>query len=335
MSISGIYQFGTLTTKSGKVINFDEIAKDNDGKISRQQYLFIQKELGLDTVEFLEESQKGEKNVTPEEFARWYQEAEMQKMFDDLCTQIATDFIGDNAKYSKQVLKELRIFLNDFKEEYLKGEKSLAELSADFKSALPVKYSEIKKEVLGNSADNDTNSVQEKWEKYQKEFEEDLADARSIKEFVELNREYINKHGEYLKAMLQNGDLNESEKTSLLNDRTADLNNAKYYTELMGDSSQMQSATAHFISMLTVNCPGWTDLQENPIISAPDMYMLEYFYAYRDNPNPLKKSLVTEYRNTLEQQYSHLQAEYDRLVEQGEINPDKEIDYKDLNEENN
>jgi len=334
LSISGIYQFGTLTTKSGKVINFDEIARDNDGKISRQQYLFIQKELGLDTVEFLEESQKGEKNVTPEEFAKWYQEGEMQKMFDNLCTQIATDFIGDNARYSKQVLKELRIFLADFKEEYLKGEKSLAELSADFKEALPVKYAEIKKEVLGGTSDNDKKSIQEKWEKYQKEFESDLADARSIKEFVELNREYINKHGEYLKAMLNSGELSEPEKTSLLNDRTTDLNNAKYYTELLGKSSAMQSATAHFINMLTENCKGWEDLKNNPIISEPDIYMLEYFYSYRDNPDPSKKDLVTEYRKMLDLQYSILQAKYEKLVEQGEINPDKDIDLKDTGDEN-
>ena len=334
MSISGIYQFGTLTTKSGKVIDFDQIAKDCDGKISRQQYMFIQRELGLDTVEFLDESQKGEKNVTAQEFAQWYQEGEMQRMFDDLCTQIATDFIGDNAKYSKQVLKELRIFLNDFKEEYLKGEKSLAELANDFKQALPAKYAEIKNEVLGVSSSGKNNSVQEKWDKYQKEFEEDLANASSIKEFVELNREYINKHGEYLKEMLSSPDITTAEKAEFLNQRKADLENAKYYTELMGECSEMQSATAHFINMLTENCPGWAELEDNSILSDPDKYMLEYFYSFRDNPNPLETDMGSAYREQLDQQYSILQSKYQSLVEQGEINPEIEIDYKKLSEEN-
>ena len=84
MSINGIYQFGTLTTKSGKIINFDDIDRDKDGKISQQEFNFIQKELGLDIVEFVDEDNKGEKKVSDYEFVLWQQEAQMQEAFDVL-----------------------------------------------------------------------------------------------------------------------------------------------------------------------------------------------------------------------------------------------------------
>ena len=61
MDFSGIYRFGSITTKSGKTIKLDEIDKDKDGKISQQEFNFIQKELGLDTVEFLDETKRRKK----------------------------------------------------------------------------------------------------------------------------------------------------------------------------------------------------------------------------------------------------------------------------------
>lgn len=153
MSINGIYQFGTLTTKSGKVINFDDIDRDKDGKISQQEYNFIQKELCMDTVELTDEAQKNDdKNVTDYEFVLWNQEAHMQESFDTLCVQISTDFIGANAKYSSAILKELRAFLNDFKESYIKDGESIIDMADKFDEALLKKYNDIKQELL--SKDN-------------------------------------------------------------------------------------------------------------------------------------------------------------------------------------
>ena len=150
MSFNGIYQFefGTLTTKNGKVINFNDIDTDADGRISQQEYNFIQKEICMDTIEFKHEEQKGEKEVTDFEFIWWQQESNMQESFDELCSKVATEFIGSNAKYSSKVLKELREYLSDFKEEYKNSGDSIIEMSSKFNAALPNKYEEIKRELL-------------------------------------------------------------------------------------------------------------------------------------------------------------------------------------------
>ena len=149
MSINGLYQFGTLTTKSGKVINFDDIDRDKDGKISQQEYNLIQKELCMDTLELSEESQnKGEKNVTDYEFVLWNQEAHMQEAYEEVCVMVSKDFIGENAKYSAQILRELRTFLKDFKEDYINSGESVIDMAAKFEEALQNRYADIKQELL-------------------------------------------------------------------------------------------------------------------------------------------------------------------------------------------
>ena len=148
MSISGFYPFGELVTKSGKVINFDEIDRDGDGKISQREFNFIQKELGLDTVELSDEQKKGEKQVTDYEFVLWYQESQMQESYDKLSSQIAKDFIGANAQYAPKILKELRIFMQDFKDSYINNSEPIGELASRFEAALPQKYEELKQEYL-------------------------------------------------------------------------------------------------------------------------------------------------------------------------------------------
>ena len=148
MSFSGIYQFGNITTKNGQNINLDDIKTDNDGKISQRTYNFIQKELGLDTVELSEKPQTGEKNITDFEFVLWNEEAQMQETFDNLCAQVAVDFIGQNAKYSKQVLKELRQFLNDFIENNSFDPEKVVDMAERFETAIQEKYVELKNEFL-------------------------------------------------------------------------------------------------------------------------------------------------------------------------------------------
>lgn len=151
MSLTGIYQFGNITTKSGHVIDFDNIKTDSDGKISQRAYNFIQKELGLDTVELSEEPQKGEKQVTDYEYVLWHQEENMKDIFDAICIEVSKDFIGENAKYSAQVLKELRQFLADFIAENESDSKKMVDMSDRFAEELPKKYEEIKNSILGNN----------------------------------------------------------------------------------------------------------------------------------------------------------------------------------------
>lgn len=148
MSINGIYQFGTLTTKSGKVINFDDLDTDKDGKLSQQEFNLIQKELGLDIVEFINEEQKGEKNVSDFEFIWWQQEAKIQEKFNNLVTQVAKDFIGENAQNSIIVIKELRDFIDDFKLSYQNGEKPILNMEDDFNQILPEMYNKLKENYM-------------------------------------------------------------------------------------------------------------------------------------------------------------------------------------------
>ena len=149
MSFTGIYQFGNITTKNGQTIDFDSIKTDKDGKITQRTYNFIQKELGLDTVELSEEPQKGEKNVTDYEFVLWNEESKMQETFDAICREVSKDFIGANAKHSAQVLKELRVFMNDFKSENASDSEKMVDMADRFAEELPAKYEEIKNEILG------------------------------------------------------------------------------------------------------------------------------------------------------------------------------------------
>ncbi len=148
MSFNGIYHFGTITTKNGKVLDFDDIDKDRDGKISQQEYNFIQKNLCMDTLEIENGDKKGEKNVTDYEFVLWQEESKMQERLDEMQSQVAMDFIGAKAKLAPQVLRELKDFHDDFKEGCKNSADSIINMAEKFDAALPVKYEEIKARLL-------------------------------------------------------------------------------------------------------------------------------------------------------------------------------------------
>ena len=150
MSFTGIYQFGNITTKNGQTIDFDNIKTDKDGKMSQRTYSFIQKELGLDTVELSNEPQKSDKEITDYEFVLWNQEAHMQEAFDAVCILVSQDFIGENAKYSSQILRELRQFMADFKAENSSDPAKMINMAERFEEELNIKYQEIKNELLRN-----------------------------------------------------------------------------------------------------------------------------------------------------------------------------------------
>ena len=147
MSINGIYQFGALTTKSGKVLEFEDMDKDRDGKISQQEYNFIQN-LCLDTVELENGGKKGEKKVTDYEFVLWQEEAKMQECLDEIQAQVATDFIGAKATLAPQILRELKDFHDDFKEGCKNSDDSIIDMASKFEAALPLKYDEIKARLM-------------------------------------------------------------------------------------------------------------------------------------------------------------------------------------------
>ena len=327
MSFTGIYQFGNITTKSGQVINFEDIKTDSDGKMSQRTYNFIQKELCMDTLELSEEGQKEEKQVTDFEFVLWSKEVQMQEAFENICTQVASDFIGDNAKYSSQIIKGLRQFLKDFLEENSADPKKMIEMADKFEEELLVKYNKMKEELIGTSG-KDYEKVQQEWDKYVSDFEKNIAKAGSIDEFVKLNREYLKEHGEYIQKMLACKDIDSQKRTELIQASKADLEQYTNFSQLSAEGRNMQSITNQFIKDLEENCPGWKDLLDNPIISNPDSYMLQFYYSYRDNPSSLKKSMSAEYYEHINQKYEILVGEYKKHVESGEITPDETVKYE-------
>ena len=149
MSFTGIYQFGTITTRTGQVLRFEDVDTDGDGKISQQEFNFIQKELCMDTVELSDSDSKGEKQVTDSDYAMWSLEMQMQNALNDMIAQVAKDFIGSNAQYSTRVISELRDFLKDYTESYKNSDENIAEMADKFAAALPIKYNEIKEGLLG------------------------------------------------------------------------------------------------------------------------------------------------------------------------------------------
>ena len=332
MSISGFYPFGELVTKSGKVINFDDIDIDNDGKISQKEFNFIQKELGVDIVEISGEKQKGEKDVTDFEFVFWQQEAHMQNTFNLLCAKVATDFIGTNAQYSTRVLNELREFMNDFKAENSSDPEKVAGMADSFAQEIMVKYNDLKESILGAGKEKDYEKIQKEWEEFVEKFERDQNNAGSIKEYVQLGRDYLSNHSKYIQKMLSCKDLDSEMRKPLIEEGKADIETAKMYTKLMSDGIEMQSATENFISKLEENCPGWKDLEDNPIVSDPDLYMLRYSQTFE--PSVLEPSMTQAYRKTLQREFESLKNQYDKLVAAGKINTDEQIQLKPKTDDN-
>ena len=88
----------------------------------------------------------------------------------------------------------------------------------------------------------------------------------------------------------------------------------------------MTSATDNFITKLTVNCPGWKDLEENPIVAEPDLYMLRFSQTFE--PSILEPSMTNAYRNLLDNEFELLLSQYQQLVEAGKIDVNEEVNFK-------
>lgn len=149
MTIDGINQFGSLTTKTGKVLKFENFDKDNDGKITEEEYNSVLKEYDLDSVELSTVDKNKDKNVSKEEFTTWEQKIEMQNAINELKGQLVIDFAGEDDKYPNQVMSELKDFLESFANNY--GNNDIDKMAEKFKEELPAKYTEIKDQVLSNT----------------------------------------------------------------------------------------------------------------------------------------------------------------------------------------
>ncbi len=153
MDLSGLNQFGSLTTQSGKRLTFEDFDLNKDGKITDAEFNRALSNWGLDSLELSSIDQNKDNIITEEEFANFELEAEINQVLNDFINTTVssdTDLIGSNLKYGQQVTSELKAWVDEFKAQYTGDSEQMI---ADLKAQLPGKFNQIKAEVLANTPD--------------------------------------------------------------------------------------------------------------------------------------------------------------------------------------
>lgn len=146
---SGINNFGSLTTASGQKLTFKDFDVNSDGKVTKEEYDKVLKEMNLDTVD-LSTNDKNKDNVLSEnEFATWEQKIAMQDAVNAMAGQIAQDFAG-NASGLTSITSALKDYIETFSANY-KGD--AANMAEAFKEILPQQYETLKNNITSDSPD--------------------------------------------------------------------------------------------------------------------------------------------------------------------------------------
>ncbi len=151
---SGINQFGSLTTQNGTKVDYKYLLEkydaDGNGEISKDEFNTAIKEEKLDKVDIASINKNGDEVVDENEMAVYEQKYKMQEAVNAMSAQITKDFSGTKSKYIAQVTLELTNYITDFAEKYAKDNTDISGMAEAFKTALPTKYTEIKKNALAN-----------------------------------------------------------------------------------------------------------------------------------------------------------------------------------------
>ena len=146
---SGINNFGSLTTASGQKLTFKDFDVNSDGKVTKEEYDKVLKEMNLDTVD-LSTNDKNKDNVLSEnEFATWEQKIAMQDAVNAMAGQIAQDFAGNSSGLTS-ITSALKDYIETFSANY-KGD--AANMAEAFKDALPQQYETLKNNITSDSPD--------------------------------------------------------------------------------------------------------------------------------------------------------------------------------------
>lgn len=146
---SGINNFGSLTTASGQRLIFKDFDVNSDGKVTKEEYDKVLKEMDLDKVD-LSTNDKNKDNVLSEdEFATWEQKIAMQDAVNAMAGQIAQDFAG-NASGLTSITSALKDYIETFSANY-KGD--AANMAEAFKEILPQQYETLKNNITSGSPD--------------------------------------------------------------------------------------------------------------------------------------------------------------------------------------
>lgn len=146
---SGINNFGSLTTASGQKLTFKDFDVNSDGKVTKEEYDKVLKEMNLDTVD-LSTNDKNKDNVLSEnEFATWEQKIAMQDAVNAMAGQIAQDFAGNSSGLTS-ITSALKDYIETFSANY-KGD--AANMAEAFKEILPQQYETLKNNITSDSPD--------------------------------------------------------------------------------------------------------------------------------------------------------------------------------------
>lgn len=141
--------FGSLTTRSGVKLTFQDFDKDNNGEISQQEYNSVLKEMKLDKVSLSVVDKNKDNIISKEEFLEWDQKILMQDAVNQLSSTINKDF-ANKTEYMSEMKSLLKDFLSTYIENY-NGNLNL--MAQSFEQVLPTKYEEFKANVLKDDKD--------------------------------------------------------------------------------------------------------------------------------------------------------------------------------------
>lgn len=151
---SGINKFGSLTTQNGVKVDYKTLVEkydeNKDGKLSAGEFETALKEEKLDKIVLSSVNTNGDDEISEEEMLVYEQKYQMQEAVNAMNAQITKDFSGTKSQYIAQVTLELTNYITDFAEKYLKENTDVSGMADAFKTALPTKYTEIRKNVLAN-----------------------------------------------------------------------------------------------------------------------------------------------------------------------------------------
>lgn len=130
-----------------KNVKFEDLDKDKDGTISKEEYESLLNEISADSLEISTEKNVPDKYVNEDQQAVLEQEFMMEEALDEIKGQISIDFCGENSKYIADVAFDLKDYLEEFKTNY---EGDVSGMAEAFKEVLPAKYEELKAAYLAN-----------------------------------------------------------------------------------------------------------------------------------------------------------------------------------------
>ena len=157
-STTNIMPFGSLTAKHLQTKKFEELDLNFDRIITEEEITKVFGKQIFDTLDLSSIDKDADKKVTQNEFDLWQQEAEMKDLTDSFKTQASRDLIGQDNDTILTVINKLEEFKNYFIQSYSQKD-GILKMAAEFKKALPIKYTEIKQNALKNTKSAIKNRV--------------------------------------------------------------------------------------------------------------------------------------------------------------------------------